>query len=82
MDITRSGMGRTGDGMIATAYTLEAGRFRASFSDFGARWLSFEVPEGKGRPFPTSSLAALTSPDTKASDAYFGANCRTVRKTA
>ena len=68
----RTILGITRDGHEASAFHLRAGDFEAVFSDFGARWLSFLVPDGKdGR-----DDLLLGCPDLagyEVSDAYFGA---------
>ena len=66
MSIKRLSYGTLDTGEEAALFVLQAGDFTATFSDFGATFLSMLLPDGKGGRIDvllgTSTLAGLTSP--------------------
>jgi len=65
-------LGTTRDGREAGACHLQAGDCEAVFSDFGARWISFFAPAGKGSR-DDLLLGCADLAGYEVSDAYFGA---------
>ncbi len=72
MSIKRLSYGTLSTGEEAALFVLHAGDFTATFSDYGATFLSMLLPDGKGGQIDillgTSTFSGLTSPHP-----YFGA---------
>jgi aldose 1-epimerase len=72
MSIEVSSFGRLASGVEVSRIRLDVGEASASFTDYGATWLSFIVPAGGGR-HDDLLLGYSTIAGYEGSDAYFGA---------
>jgi aldose 1-epimerase len=73
MAIKKTSFGTFATGDESSLYSLEAGDFRASWSDYGATWTSFLMPDSRG--FSDDILLGFPTLDgyARGPNPYFGA---------